>query len=148
IDDVGRVVAAEGIDCGWVKGGSLRIATSPAQWRRVQAGIDARRRRGIGQDDVWPLTAEEGQSRVRVARVLGGTYTPHCARVDPAGRARGLAEACERRGVKICERTAARHIEPGRIVCDAGTVSAPVVLRATESYTTRLPGQARAYLPL
>jgi glycine/D-amino acid oxidase-like deaminating enzyme len=148
IDQVGSVVAAEGIDCGWVKGGSLRIATSPAQWKRVQTGIEARRGRGVSEQDVWLLSAEQIQQRVRVQGALGGTFTPHCARADPARLARGLAEACERRGVRIYERTAARHIGPGAIVCDQGSVHAPVVLRATESYTTRLPGQSRAYLPL
>jgi glycine/D-amino acid oxidase-like deaminating enzyme len=61
---------------------------------------------------------------------------------------RGLAEACERRGVTIYERTNARALEPGRVRCDAGTVRADVVLRATESYTAQLPGQRRRYLPI
>ena len=30
---------------------------------------------------------------------------PHCARIDPARLVRGLAEACERLGVTIHERT-------------------------------------------
>ena len=33
----------------------------------------------------------------RATDVLGGTYTPHCAAVDPARLVRGLAEAVERR---------------------------------------------------
>ena len=45
--------------------------------------------------------------------ILGGTYTPHCAAVDPARLVRGLAEAVERRGVAIHEQTEARAIRPG-----------------------------------
>jgi glycine/D-amino acid oxidase-like deaminating enzyme len=83
-----------------------------------------------------------------VKGLLAAEYTPHGARIDPARLARGLAHACERLGVVIHEGTRAHRLEPGRVVCDAGTVRAGVVLRATESYTTRLPGQARTYLPL
>ena len=47
--------------------------------------------------------------------MIGGTYTPHCARVDPGQLVRGLATACERRGVAIYERSAALSIAPGRV---------------------------------
>jgi glycine/D-amino acid oxidase-like deaminating enzyme len=85
---------------------------------------------------------------VRIPGVLGGTYTPHCARVDPARLARGLATACERRGVVIYERSTATEIAPGRVSCTHGTLSAKIVVRATEAFTTRLPGEGRCYLPL
>ena len=31
VDEVGEVVAAEGIDCDWVKGGTVALARTPAQ---------------------------------------------------------------------------------------------------------------------
>ena len=43
IDWIGEVVAGEAIECGWTKGGSLRIATSVAQLERVRAGVASRR---------------------------------------------------------------------------------------------------------
>ena len=49
----------------------------------------------------------------RATSVLGGTYTPHCAAVDPARLVRGLARAVERRGVAIYEQTEARSLRPG-----------------------------------
>ena len=98
VDEVGRVVAEEGIDCGWVKSGSLRIATSRPQLERLHAGIDGRRARGIGEGDMWMLSAREVGERVRISGVLGGAFTPHCARVHPGRLVRGLAAACVRRG--------------------------------------------------
>lgn len=148
IDEIGRVVAAEEIDCGWVKGGSLRIATSVAQLDRLRAGIAARRERGLGEDDIRLVGPEEVRGRVRIEGVLGGAFTPHCARVDPARLARGLAEACERRGVVIHERTRALALEPGRVVCEGVVLRAGTVVRATESYTVRLPGLGRRFLPV
>ena len=72
--------------------------------------------------------------------VLGGTYTPHCAAVDPARLVRGLAEAVERHGVTIHERTEAGRIGPGRSR-RPGDGRAATVVRATEGYTRTLPGR-------
>jgi glycine/D-amino acid oxidase-like deaminating enzyme len=148
IDWIGEVVERESIGCGWEKGGAYRIATSSPQLKRVRAGLQAKRDRGIGDDDIRYVTATEIGAEVRVAGALGGTYTPHCARIDPALLARGLAEACERRGVTIYERTAATSIAARRIACPRGSLLAPVVVRATEAFTTRFPAERRTYLPL
>lgn len=148
IDEIGRVVSEEAIDCGWVKGGSLRIATSRAQLDRVRAGVAARRERGLGEEDVRLLSADEVGDRVRIRGVLGGAFTPHCARVNPAGLARGLAAACERHGVTIHERTRATAVRSGCVETDGGSLRADVVLRATESFTILLPGEERSFLPV
>lgn len=148
IDWIGAVVERERIDCGYVKGGSLRIATSGPQLERVRRSFESRRPVVPGDDGLRLLDAEGIRERVRMEGVRGGVFTPHCARVNPAALARGLAEACERRGVTIFEQTRVRRIEPGRAVCETGTVRAPVVLRATESYTTGLPGERRRLLPV
>lgn len=148
IDAIGEVVRREGITCGWVKGGSLRVATSRAQLDRVHAGIAARRARGLGEEDVRLVSAAEVCEHVRIAGVIGGSFTPHCARVDPAALARGLADACERHGVTIHEQTRATSIAPGRVETEHGTLRAAVVLRATESFTILLPGEERAFLPV
>jgi glycine/D-amino acid oxidase-like deaminating enzyme len=148
VDAIGRVVAEERIDCGWRKSGALRVATSAPQLERIRAGLEARRARGIGADDMWLLSAEEVAARVRITGALGGTYTPHCARVHPGRLVRGLARACEARGVTIHERTPAHDVAGGVVTCAAGIVHAEVVVRATESYTVRLPGRRRAFLPM
>jgi glycine/D-amino acid oxidase-like deaminating enzyme len=154
IDYVGKVVAEEGIECGWTKGGSLRIATSPAQLKRVRGGIESRRRRGLDESDVDLLGATEVAARVKIAGVIGGAFTPHCARVHPARLVRGLAEACERRGVRIFERSRAIRIDSGRIQCApsdghaAALARAPIVVQATEAFTVDLPGYHRDYLPV
>lgn len=148
IDVIGSVVADEGIDCGWVKGGSLRVATSEPQLARVRAGLETKRRHGLGSDDVRELSVAEIRERVAVEGAIGGTFTPHCARVSPAALARGLADAAERLGVTIFEQTRANVVGPGAVETDRGVVQAPIVLRATEAFTTRLPGCGRRFLPL
>jgi glycine/D-amino acid oxidase-like deaminating enzyme len=80
--------------------------------------------------------------------VLGGTYTPHCAALDPARLVRGLAEAVERRGVRIYEQTTAAAVRPGVVTTDHGTVRAPTIVRATEGYTRTLRGEERTLAPV
>ncbi len=136
VDEIGRVVAAEGIDCDFVKGGSLHVAQTPLELERV------------AEEDGELLDAEATRARVAVAGALGASFTPHCARVQPAKLARGLARAAERAGALICEGTRATRIAPGRVDTPYGSVRSPFVVRATEGYTAGLPGLRRLLLPL
>jgi glycine/D-amino acid oxidase-like deaminating enzyme len=68
--------------------------------------------------------------------------------VHPARLVAGLAAASEQRGVKIYEDTPVTAIGPGVVRTGLGTVRAPTVVRATEGFTARLPGQARRWLPM
>jgi len=137
VDEVGAACVREGMDCDFVKGGSLTVAQSAPQLARL---------RGAPRGE--PLEVPEAEARVRVAGLLGARFTPHCARVQPAKLARGLAAAIERHGATIHERTAALDIAPGRVRTAHGTVRARWVVRATEGYTAGLPGLERALLPL
>jgi len=148
VDEVGRVVATEGIDCHWRKGGTIVLARTPAQLARARAEVDDAREFGFGEDDLALLGPAEARSRCAASQVLGGTYTPHCAAIHPARLVRGLARAVERRGVRIYERTPVLALRPGQVVTAAGTVRAPIVVRATEGYTPTLPGHRRALAPI
>lgn len=147
ITEIGQVVAAEGIDCGFVHGGSLTVAYSEPQRQRLQATVASRRARGIGEDDYRLLDPAELQQRVHTPDARAATFSPHCASVDPARLVRGLAEACERRGVTIYEQSPA-EIGPGRVRAPGGTVTAAIVVRATESYSVEATGWHRRFLPL
>jgi glycine/D-amino acid oxidase-like deaminating enzyme len=148
VDEVGRVAEREGIDCRYVKGGALEVVTSPVQLARLEDGIRHARQWGMGPDDLWLLGRDEAERRVRVAGLLNAALTPHCAAVDPARLARGLAGVVERLGVPIYESTPVTRIRPGRADTTRGPVTAEVVVRATEGYTATLPGSRRAVLPL
>ena len=148
VDHVAEVVEREGIDCGFLKRGSLFTATSEPQRERLLAGHRELTELGIGEEDARLLGAAESNAIVRVEGCLQASFTPHAARVDPARLARGLAAACERLGVTIHERTAASAVGPRRVATAHGTVRADVVLQATEAYSVEFPGQRLRYLPL
>jgi glycine/D-amino acid oxidase-like deaminating enzyme len=148
VDEVGRVAGREGVDCHYVKGGALQVAASPVQLARLEAGLRHARRWGMGEEDQRLLDRDEAERRVRVAGLLAASYTPHCAALDPARLARGLAAVVERLGVPVYEATRATRIRPGRVDTTRGPVTAEVVVRATEGYAATLPGLRRSVLPL
>ncbi|MEV6928881.1 FAD-dependent oxidoreductase [Dactylosporangium sp. NPDC051485] len=145
VDEVGRVAAAEGIDCDYAKGGTVVLARTPVQLERARHEAEEAAGYGI---DLRLLTAAEAAERVGATGVLGATFTPHCAAIQPAKLVRGLAAACERRGVRIFERTPVTRIARRRAETPHGTVRAPIVVRATEGFTPRLPGLRRAIAPV
>lgn len=148
VDEVGDVITAEGIDCDFVKGGTLTVAQSDLELARLDAQHEADLAFGLDEGDSVLLDAGELESRVRVRGAAGALYSPHCARVQPARLVRGLAEAAERAGATIYEQTPALAIEPGRVRTPAGVVSARWVVRATEAYTADLPGLRRSLAPV
>jgi glycine/D-amino acid oxidase-like deaminating enzyme len=162
VDEVARVCAAEGIDADLVKGGELEVAATPAQHERLRGELAAHRQWGMGEEDVAYLGPGELSGRVRIAGALGALYVPQSARIQPAKLVAGLADAVQRAGVQIYEATPVTRIVPCRAphrpdgagpaaarACTVfGDVTARFVLRATEGFTPRLPGQRRALLPM
>jgi glycine/D-amino acid oxidase-like deaminating enzyme len=148
VDEVGRVAAAEGIDCHFRKGGTISLARTSVQLERARADVAAERSWGFGEDDFRLLGAEEAREVLGATDVLGATYTPHCAAIHPARLVRGLARAVEARGVRILEGTRVTGIEPGVVRTERGDVRAPRIVRATEAWTSQLPGYERDIAPV
>ena len=147
VDEVGRVAAAERIECSYRKGGTVVAARSAVQLARAREQV-AKDAELSGVDDLRLLSAGETRERVGMSGVVGGLYLPHCARIHPARLVRGLARAVERRGGRIAEGTTVMSVSPGRVVTDGGTVRARVVVRATEGWTPQLPGSRRDAVPV
>jgi glycine/D-amino acid oxidase-like deaminating enzyme len=139
VDDVGAWCDEHRVDAQFTKGGTLTLARGPAQAERLRADGEA------AGDWLPPRLARD---RVAATGITGARFTPHCAAIQPARLARGLARVVESQGGRIFERTAARAIAPGRVVTDHGTIRAAAVIRATEGYTAGLPGNRRLLAPV
>lgn len=148
VDEVARVADAEGIDAHLSKGGTIALARSRPQWKRARLEIAAARSWGRDETDVRLLDVGEANAVLRGSRTRGATYTPDCAVIHPARLVRGLAEAVERHGVKLYEKTPVTRITPGVVRTPAGDVRAETIIRATEGYTAGLAGHARAMVPV
>jgi glycine/D-amino acid oxidase-like deaminating enzyme len=150
-DTVDRVlvdIEQSGIDARAHRGGWLNAATGPAHTGRLHAELHTARRYGFGEDDYRWLDRTEAAARIDAAGTLGAVYSPHCAVLDPARLVQGLAEFVEALGVRIHESSRVERIEPNRVVTRRGSVRADFVIRATEAYTTELPGRHRDLVPV
>lgn len=146
VTEVGDVVGAEGIDCGFRQGGTLVVARSTAQAQRARAAVAAGEQWGEGT--LW-LDADATRERLDAADVQGGTFNPHCARVHPRRLVDGLADAVRAQGGRIVEGTRVTSIGPGSVHTAGGhRVTARHVIRATEAWTPTLPGRRRAIAPV
>ena len=148
VDEVGRVVRSEPIECDFAPGGTVVLARSATQLQRAHAEIAGARSAGVDERGLRFLPAAEASAMVGASHVVGGTYTPHCAALDPARLVRGLAEVVEHRDVRIYEGTEVHSARPGGVETDRGTVKAAAVVRATEGYTRTLRGQRRSLAPV
>jgi glycine/D-amino acid oxidase-like deaminating enzyme len=145
VAEVVRVADAEGIDADVATGGTVVLARSTPQLERARHDAAESTEFGLG---VTLLDEAAARARLDATGVLGATYTPHCAAVQPAKLVRGLAGAVAERGALIAENTTATGIAPHAVTTDRGTVRADFVIRATEGYTAQLPGSRRALAPV
>ena len=148
VDEVARVCAAEGIDAGLVKGGTLTIATSAAQDARLRHRLEHERSWGDDSGIVRYLEAGDLAGRLRVTGAVGALYWAHCARLQPADLVAGLAEVVTRAGVLLYEATPVTSISAGRARTPAGDVRAPYIVRCTEGFTADMPAEHRTLLPM
>ncbi|MCA1782777.1 MAG: NAD(P)/FAD-dependent oxidoreductase [Dermatophilaceae bacterium] len=146
VDEVGARCAAEGIAAGFAKGGTLALVRSTAQMHRARAAVVSSRQWELGT--VW-LDADATRERLAAEDVRGATFNPNCARVHPRRLVDGLAAAVVRRGGVIRERRRVGRLSRGLVVLEDGCrVSARHVLRATEAWTSRVPGHGRDIAPV
>jgi len=154
VDVVASSARADGIDCRFAKGGTIVGARNAAQVARAKHEVAQARSLGFGEEDLRWLEGPEATERLGAEGLLGATFTPHCAALDPARLARGLAEAVERRGGMLYERTPVSAVEPGgsrsrRVVrTPVASLRADVVVLAVEGWRSTLPDQRRSLVPL
>jgi glycine/D-amino acid oxidase-like deaminating enzyme len=148
VDEVGRVAAAEGIECDFVRGGTIVYARSAAQLDAARAEVAEARRYGVDDLQLRFATSDAGGSLRGAAGALGASFDPACARLHPAKLVLGLARLLEGRGVRILEQTEVLDWAPHSVTTARGTVSAQTVVVATEGYGATLPQTRRRILPL
>ncbi|MCH8552481.1 MAG: FAD-binding oxidoreductase [Natronospirillum sp.] len=147
VDEIVRLAEAEGIDADIHRTSELLVATNPGQLVRLKEELQQRRQWGEA-DRVRELSEQEAKARVQIPGALGAMEIGNVARIQPAKLVQGLAKVVEQLGVRIAESTRVTRLEAGRAVTDRGTVTAPIILRATEGFTATLDGSKRDWLPL
>ena len=148
VAEVMRVAREQDIAADILPTDGLTVACTPAQLERMRETYEEEIAWGTPKTRIEMIGGEEMRARIKVKDAVGALVTHGVARVQPARLVRGLAAAVERLGVQIWEQTTVTGMEKGRVHTDRGTVTAPVIVRATEGFTPGLPGQSRKILPL
>ena len=154
IGAIERATREDGIECHFARGGTIVMARNDAQVSRSHDEILEARSLGFDEETIRWLDAKDTAKILRARNVMGGTYTPHCASLQPAKLVRGLSDSLERKGVVIYEQTTARSLHPGTahsrpcVVTENGTVRADVVVRATEGWTSQFQESRKAVIPV
>lgn len=146
VDEIGRVAHQRGWDIDWAKGGTVVAARSQAQLAALHARDAHLRSLGFTPSETL-LGAQATKKIMGATAVVGGTFNPHCAAIQPAKLVRHLAQHVVHSGADLYENTAARSIEPGIVRTAGGDVRARYVIRATEGYTAQIPGLRRRVIP-
>jgi glycine/D-amino acid oxidase-like deaminating enzyme len=147
VDEVGRIAALEGIECDFVKGGTVVFARATAQLARARH--DAEEIRSVGVD---PIDFHEVDGYRGITNVRSVTFDPSCARIHPAKLARGLARVVERHGVTIRESSRVIGLSPNSLAVSTAsgvhTVTATDIVIATEAWGMPEQVADRRIMPL
>jgi glycine/D-amino acid oxidase-like deaminating enzyme len=148
-DEVAQVLQREQIDCDYRKGGSLYCAARyPEQRDTLRAQLDSYHAQGHTEADYRWLSREELDQQLRIHNAYGAIYSPHCATIQPAKLARGLAHCLIGMGVELYEQSRVSHWEKGLIRTDRGSVRADWIVPAVEGYAASLPPLGKYQLPV
>ena len=140
VDEVGRVVASESIECDFLKGGTVSFARGEVQLAAARAEVAEAERYGVDELRMSPPGNATGS--------LASVVDPACARLHPARLVRGLARVVEARGVRILEQTTVLGWRQGTVDTDRGTVTAEHIVVALEGYGATVDQTKRRVLPL
>jgi glycine/D-amino acid oxidase-like deaminating enzyme len=147
VDEIGRVASHHGWDIGWAKGGTVIAARTASQALDMRVSYRSEHALGLTPNEEL-LDADSTRARMGATNVVAGTYTPHCAAIQPARLVRSLAREVMTNGAVLFEHSPATSVEPGLVRTAGGSIRARYVVRATEGYTPDVPGHHRTLLPV
>ncbi len=148
VDEVGNVIKNENIDAEWQKGGSYSIARDEIQLNRAIDQANHFKEWGFSDSDFTFLDQSSAQSRINASNILGTTFTPHCAAINPAKLVRSLAEIVEANGAQIFENTKVLSFSKNEVKTTSANVNTKYIVNATEGYRSDLPGLKRSSIPV
>lgn len=136
------------IDCEYVQSGWIRAGVHPSQEKKIREEMQIGAEHGHKSEFL-----DQAQMRARglPPAFLFGEYTPTGGTLHPGKYVMGLRRAALRAGVKLYENTPLLSYTEGPVIqvkTPRGSVSAPVLMFATNAYTPQLGLLANKVVPL
>jgi glycine/D-amino acid oxidase-like deaminating enzyme len=148
---IDRLIDEEQIACFWEKPGRFVGA-----WTRKHYDAQSRRLamlNAAAQSDAFMVPRERQHEEIASDYYFGGMVVERSGKLHPALYYKGLLDACRRRGVAVCAKTAVirvgRENSSWRVETNRGAVAAGDVIIATNGYTGGLtPALRRRVVPV
>jgi glycine/D-amino acid oxidase-like deaminating enzyme len=138
-DGLEKLIADEGIDCGWARSGHLHLAHRPSLAGRLRRA-EREYVSALGQAARF-VPADELTEEIGSTEYHGGLVVEKSGGLHPARFVAGLARAALGAGAEVHERTAALAISPAaggpgfRVATNRGPIRCDRVLLATNGHT-------------
>ena len=140
VDRLEEFIDEAGLDCGQIRPGFLRVATTPAYARRLQNQVRLMSSLGFGGIE-W-IDADTTRKMVNSARYLGAMWEPRLLLMDPARLVREQKRHAITLGADVYENSPVLAVVrlPGpaggyRLLTPNGSVSAARLVYATNAYS-------------
>ena len=153
IDLYAGLEAATGQSVGWIRKGSLSIATTPDRLVHIRRQAALARAWGIAAQPVGAGEAKERWPAMNAGDVLGAVWSPDDGRVGPSDLCAALIRAARRGGARVFEQTGVTGIltAGGRvraIETAQGTVRCDAVALCAGLWSREVGAMAGARVPL
>jgi glycine/D-amino acid oxidase-like deaminating enzyme len=138
--EVEALIAKHGIECEFVRNGTLHCAIGPSGLAKIEERCAQWGRRGA---PVKLLSREETARRIGVDIYAGSLLDLRAGTIQPLAYARGLARAALAAGAGVHTQSAVRSAEQTgkvwRLKTDGGSVTADWIVVATDAYAESGP---------
>ena len=145
IETIERIIAEEGIDCAFRRGGKLKLASKPAHYDSLARNYEAIHR-SVDPDTALLSRADLG-GEIGSDAFFGAMLQRKSAMMHMGRFGAGLAEAAVRRGAVIYENAPVTERRPSgagtELLTPRGRLKAAKVFLATGAYTTEAFGYFR-----
>lgn len=150
VDFVDHLATKHQLACDYERSGSLLIATTPAQERRVKAALRLVEHWGL--DGFESRSAQELANEFHSPRFRLGLFNRRSALVNPARLAHGMLEMARDAGVVVHEQSAVtkmEEVDTGFVLSTAeGTLHAERLVLATNAFSHAFPALASKQAPV
>jgi len=149
LDEIERILSKENIACGYKRGGMIRVAArnrrQTIMLKKYHASIV------VENGSTAPgelLDEDRARSLTSMVGITGAVTFPHCAVLNPAQLALGLAKRLTQMGVSIFERCEVLSVQNGAVRLAEGTIHADIIVPVVEGYSATIPDLRDRIIPV
>lgn len=145
--------AETGQSTGWVRSGSVSLATTPDRFLHIKRQAALSRAFGIDAHVIGAKEAGELWPLMRIDDIIGAVYSPDDGRLNPSDLCAALAKGARARGARIFEETPVTgvRIENGRVAgveTPHGTIACEAVVLCAGLWSRAVGALAGVSVPL